>query len=737
MRTDQLKNGMFSSFKKRTLELPDYDKTPGAMIRYLEGAFDNIARKEQFGANNEIAEFLLTRVEQQYGRNVAEEAGRLWKIATKQGDNYRIRDMKVSAALRKFNSLTKLGTASIANLGQNINIITPYGAKLYFEGLYKYFTPEGKAFRNETGVALDRVLENTKINMGLSEGLLGQIAVPGFNAVETFNRNMAAEVGRLYAEKQAKIAAGGGMFAGRAKQRLAEMGVTGKVGAKLTKEQQIQAARKAVETTQFKIDPMDLPPWMDSPMGKMVAQFKTFSYKQTGFLYNEVIKKALRGDMGPLIRMVALAPIVGNAIGDTRGFITGREKEEQTPGQWYLEGLSNVGGLGLGLNDLRNIYEMRESSKLPAILTGTILGPTASTFAETASNIASGIKDNYWSPLGRQAIRSIPAGPVTPRISKAIFPFKGAQTVTAPTGEKVKVKFPEGASEAQKSFLVDKAVGKKKGEEYLKTLPEEKRAYVEGSLETIKTLLDNNQIDKATYNDILKSKKEYDVLRGETKYIKPEGMSSNTASFIQEINNLTDEDYEATKYNRPSEAGVKIIDRLNSNLPKNVTKLPYTNEIARSYADFEKKWYGGDNPLKDQGIVAQKTAVKGLWKDIVTSTVRPEVKDTYSAGNNIDDYVNEGLITKDMLDEAIALDDLLFKAGLAGLKFSKKTRAEYGYGVPAGAGGAKTRKVGLSRYNLSIPGIPKVPKFSPLSDIKIEMPTPPSSGQTSKISIKL
>lgn len=738
IRDDQLKNGMFGSFKKRTVEMPEYDKTPSAMVRYLEGAFDNIARKEQFGANNEVIEYLLRRVGDQYGSAAEDATRKLWNIASKQGDNYSQRAMKASALVRQFNSLTKLGTAAVANLGQNINTLTSYGTKNYFESLYKYFfTPDGKKFKNETGVALDRVLENTKMNMGLTTGTLGKLAVPGFNAVETFNRNLAAEAAKNYAERQARVAAGSGPFAARAQRRLQEMGITGDIGAKLTPEQQIQAARKGVETTQFKIDPMDLPPWMDSPLGKLVAQFKTFAYKQTGYLYNEIVKRALKGDVMPLIRFMSIAPVLGNAIGDTRAAITGYEQEEKSPFQWYVEGLSNVGGLGLGLNDIRMIYENRESAKLPSMLASTILGPTAGNFTELANNIAKGIGQDYWSPLGRQAVKSIPLGPMSGRVTKALFPFKGAQSVTAPTGEKVKVKFPEGASEAQKAFLVEKAVGKKKGEEYLKGLPEETRAYVEGTQESLDTLLANNQLDKGTYNSIMKARKQLDILTGKTKYIKPAGMRQSTADYLQEINNLTDEEFNATQYDIPSDAGKKIIDDLNAKLPAGVQKLPYTNGVAREYANFEKRWFGGDTPLKDKGVVAQKTAVKSLWKDMITMSVSPEIKDTYNAGSNIDDYISEGLITKSMLDEAIALDDMLYKAGISGLKFSKKVRSEYGYGTPARAGEGKAKKVGLSKYDLSIPSIPKVPKFSPLSDVKMEMPTPLSSGQTSKISIKL
>lgn len=739
MRTDQLKNGMFSSFKKRTVELPDYDKTPSAMVRYLEGAFDNIARKEQFGANNEVITYLLERIGTQYGVKAQEAAAKLWNIASKQGDNYSQNAMKASSLIRQFNSLTKLGTAAVTNLGQNINTITSYGTKNYFESLYKYFfTPDGKKFKNETGVALDRVLENTKVNMGVTRGAIGKISVPGFNAVETFNRNLAAEAAKNYAERQARVAAGGGPFAARAQRRLQEMGITGDIGAKLTPEQQIQAARKGVETTQFKIDPMDLPPWMDSPLGKTVAQFKTFAYKQTGYLYNEVVKRALKGDMMPLIRFMSIAPVLGNAIGDTRAAITGYEQEEKSPFQWYVEGLSNVGGLGLGLNDIRMIYENRESAKLPSMLASTVLGPTAGNFTELANNIAKGIGQGYWSPLGRQGVKSVPViSPISGRLNKALFPFKGPQTVTAPTGEKVKVKFPEGASEAQKAFLIEKAVGKKKGEEYLKGLPEETRAYVEGTQESLDTLLANNQLDKGTYNSIMKARKQLDILTGKTKYIKPAGMRQSTADYLQEINNLTDEEFNATQYDIPSDAGKKIIDDLNAKLPAGVQKLPYTNGVAREYANFEKKWFGGDTPLKDKGVVAQKTAVKSLWKDMITMSVSPEIKDTYNAGSNIDDYISEGLITKSMLDEAIALDDMLYKAGISGLKFSKKVRSEYGYGTPARAGEGKAKKVGLSKYDLSIPSIPKVPKFSPLSDVKMEMPTPLSSGQTSKISIKL
>jgi hypothetical protein len=91
---------------------------------------------------------------------------------------------------------------------------------------------------------------------------------------------------------------------------------------------------------------LDLPEFWTSRFGKVVFQFNTFTYSQTRFLRDYVVKEAGHGNLMPLVYLLLAGEVLGESINQVRGFITGREQSENVPRR-LLDNLAAVGAIGL------------------------------------------------------------------------------------------------------------------------------------------------------------------------------------------------------------------------------------------------------------------------------------------------------------------------------------------------------------------------------------------------------
>ena len=412
--------------KSRKLDLPEYDKSKNAVVGYIRGAFDTIGNAEQFGAKGERAKELIDKMASK-DPHVAATALRDYMIATGEykfrAENYPTL-MKTLHGVKTFNRMRALGLSSVLNLGQSTNTATKYGIFRTAGAMFKLLSPGEREYIKKSGVILDSVLSQLRSGAGIDEtrvGLgkigsaldkaAGKVTAPGFNSVERFNRSVAAEAGKSWAQSAAKKAANGDA---KAEAALRAMGVKGDIGSKLTEEQLIDAGRGAVKTTQFKTDALDLAPWMSSPEGKMVSQFRTFVYKQTGFLYKEVLKEAQKGNVKPLMRFLAVGIPIGYATGQARDALSGRnnsgiagvKKEQDSITEELMSALGNVGAFGVA-SDAMNLVKNRKSQRLPEYVAGTLGGPTAGYGVQTISNVSQAFNGSP-KPLQRQGLKTVP-----------------------------------------------------------------------------------------------------------------------------------------------------------------------------------------------------------------------------------------------------------------------------------------------------------------------------------------
>lgn len=373
---DTSRNRQFGNLEaSRTVDLPFYDKTPNSLTSYLSGSTKRVANTENFGMKDEQALKLITKAGSEgYDTEAMKNAFDV-AVGAKQ---YNPNTDKFSRNIRKYVTTTRLGLGALTNVSQSVNTGIVTGHLRTMGAMVKQLNPKQREFVQDSGVISEALLNDLRSGQGyesFSGKVLGKainkVTAPGFGAVEKFNRGVAATAGRDYALRLAQKGDNA---------TLRKLGVTGEIkGKTLTEAQQIQAARKIVEKTQFKVDPQDLPGWADSPGGKLVAQFRTFSYNQGKFFSNEVLKPLAKGNVMPAARVLAALP-VGYALYETRRVIDGRP-EEENKGKVALESFGKIGGAGLALDIYRSLNppnsEYIPSDRRTSMATGTLAGPAA------------------------------------------------------------------------------------------------------------------------------------------------------------------------------------------------------------------------------------------------------------------------------------------------------------------------------------------------------------------------
>lgn len=416
----------------RIAELPGYKRDKEALFGYIESAADRIGQAAMFGPKYEESTKLLTKIRKSgFDDGAAKHA---FDVAT-GSQLYGQKAAKLSQAVRAYNVVTKLGLSAVANATQSINTATVAGAMRTIHNLPDAFgDKEAADYALKIGTTLDGVINDLREGAGFSGKFAKKVGAPGFASVEKFNRTLAALAGREMAIDEAAKAAKGDAAAMR---RLGEMGLDANEiaarGGELTQGEIDRAARKMVERTQFKVDPQDLPVWMDSPWGKLIGQFRTFSYNQSAFIGREVIGPALSGDVGPLMRFLILAPVAGAASSELRNLIANRPSEED-PTKRVLQYFQKAGGLGI-VSDLmtalapQNVQYL-DKNRYATLAMGALGGPTVGTLSEA---LGSGAEAWQGRPtnLERFGLRQVPI--VGSTLQNTVLPYK--QGGRAGTGE--------------------------------------------------------------------------------------------------------------------------------------------------------------------------------------------------------------------------------------------------------------------------------------------------------------
>lgn len=470
--------------KSRYGDVGGYEKSFGALGSYLDRAYKRITLAEQLegpqlGLVNETKKNLIAQGYTEADLRMLDDK---IKVAIGSKD-YDPKHMKISSFLRKYNALTSLSTAGVLNMQQPINTLAIGGPVKWTKGLVKIaLSPEARRNAYDAGVLQDHMLgELAGQATGTTGKIASNVAAPLFRTIEHFNRLHAAIVGDMLGDGLVKKAAKGDVTSLR---MLEKLGIEGPYTGKITPEQQVQAARGLTKAAQFKIDPMFMPGWADSPAGKVAIQFKPFGYKQTSFMWNFVLKEAMKGNAKPLMTWLVAAPLAGAGGTATKDFLLQRDSSfknedgtDKSNVQKYAEGLLAAGTLGLG-NDVLYIGQKvaRGDDNISGAIVSSLGGPTVSKVSKAVDNTVKGITKGNWKPAVKQAVTEIPGG------GKTLGNLLSKENMPLESDYKSPAKAPKEGEQASPAYLKEQA---KKEREDL-----EKRKSLEGN--TLQKLSDGS-----------------------------------------------------------------------------------------------------------------------------------------------------------------------------------------------------------------------------------------------------
>lgn len=634
---DVSRNRKFGNLEmQRIVDLPEYDKTPDSLRRYVQGSTRRIAQAETFGPADEKSLKLITKAGQQgYDTEAMKNA---YDVAV-GARRYNPATQKASQNIRKYLSTTRLGLGAISNATQNVNTGIVTGHLRTMGAMLKQLNPQTRDFVQRTGTVADAVISDLRENTGFTGKVLSKITAPGFGKVETFNRSVAATAGRDYANTLAK----------RGKvDVLRKLGVTGDIGKQLTEDQQIMAARRIVEKTQFKVDPQDLPGWVDSPAGKLVAQFRSFSYSQSKFFSNQVLKPLAKGNVMPAARLLAALPL-GYASYEAKRRLNGRP-EENNPERLVLEAFNSVGGAGLPLDIFRGLVPLNNKSLTPerrvSMAVGTFAGPAAGTVAElvgAASNAAPKILGgvNNATQLGRFGLRQVPI--IGTALQNRLLPYKSN---AAPSGSTGGATGGGTASAGNTKQLLTAAFNTKEGQDFLNHTEAQK-----------KQLAQTDPRARELYD------MEQALKRSQASPLLPQGISQPSGDILNRYARLTDQGRQQLLNNQQDA------------------------EYQLALAQYEQKKLSGTlsrtDDLRAQSNLARQQIGAGYQKDI---------RDLYGLNKN----QVYGLISTDpngkaIADQLLKYGDALQSAGVSTNKF-RTSKGAVSFKAATTKGGTSTKR---------------------------------------------
>lgn len=265
------------------------------------------------------------------------------------------------------------------------------------------------------------------------------------------------------------------------------------------------------------------------------------------------------------------------------------------------------------------------------------------------------------------------------------------QPILDDKGRPVKAKFPEGATDVEKKALLDEKRNSALRAEFTRQQSSEDQALMKLNDTQLKNYVKDGTIDQDKYDQIQRLQK------GAENYGKsigvPDGANSTPAkTFYQKWNSMTtkDQDYWLKE---PADDNAKVIAKqLNKQRSEGLSPYKPSNALSKAYAEYEKDINSHqytDVEKRDKAKAFQTFAYKLNYSD--------DVQEVFKEGSSTDlrTLIDSKQISKKDLDEAIKLDDELYNSGLTGsLKFSKKFRAAYGYGLPSGGKGANRGTMG-------------------------------------------
>lgn len=260
-------------------------------------------------------------------------------------------------------------------------------------------------------------------------------------------------------------------------------------------------------------------------------------------------------------------------------------------------------------------------------------------------------------------------------------------------GRPVKAKFEDGASDLEKKALKDDKKKAALTSQYKRELSRDDQALLKLDEEQLDKYLKDGDITQEQYDNVAEIRQKIKNLDG----VKQEdGLTSQEARrFYEKFNSLSKKKQEEWLKGEASANSKKLAERLNKERVEGIAEFKPSQKLAKLYADYEQKL----NTMENATELDRRNAAKKFQVAARKLNESPEVNDLFAEGGSVDTktLIEEGKITREQLEAAIALDNELYTSGLTGsLKFSKKFRGVYGFGAPSSKGGSGSGGGGAS-----------------------------------------
>jgi len=353
--------------------------------------------------------------------------------------------VRVSNALRTFNNVTLLGFTTLTSLGDlALPIIRSGSMRDYVKALKNFASdPEYAELINNTGVAIENIVHDRMIH--LFGGADNKLSNAFFNATmltpwtDTMRRlsggvgyesfkTMQKKAFRAYKpgvptaqqSVQYKTAArylrryGLGDFlpdGARSRETLADQSLL--ADDAVLRNAVLRFADEAI----FTPNPNDVPLWAQTPVGQIIFQLKTFPLMM-GRMTGYIIEEANKGNVKPLLYFATLGPAFGAGAMSAKDIVQMRGGEDGTDPElrkrnilktlgydeelhgdeddflgWYVEGMMQMGGLGLMGDLAHNVLGQVDNGAYGQVrLTGFLAGPSYGA-GVSAVNVLAGAKD--------------------------------------------------------------------------------------------------------------------------------------------------------------------------------------------------------------------------------------------------------------------------------------------------------------------------------------------------------
>ncbi len=397
----------------RVIDFPDYVKDPRIALKYIQDANRRIETAREFGPRLDKSEDIFTAIRTKHDKPAEEFARTLFNRQLNLEQPTDTLAHAIMGMMRDYQGATKLPKAFIPNMSQHLYTDIVVGHRNMLTAIKEAFTEEGIDFVDRAGVinreALKQLL-NDAFGTGTDSWLKNAtgIELKPFNYTEKGNRIVAALGGRAYARNAFnELQTATGKKVTKLTETLQKMGVDVEEALKrgsLSEMDELKAAQNIVNRTQFKVDPMELPLFWSSPEGRVLTQFKPFSFKAGQFMKDEVLKELAKGNVGPAARSTLALPI-GHAVKLVQNTLSGRPGLAST-----AEAIGAVGALGL-FGDLLGMGGRTDA-------TSTVVGPsgdTAKKALEAVWETKNRLSPDYtgdksaFGPLAKFAAREVPA----------------------------------------------------------------------------------------------------------------------------------------------------------------------------------------------------------------------------------------------------------------------------------------------------------------------------------------